>query len=371
MKISKETKKKLRSKLRTALEKQMRKQLQATSVRKSVAAELNREDFDFNDKEELAKFYRGALTGNWSHADAQYKTFKAMQKALGERLGTTGGFLVPPQLDNELIEYIRGKVAVRNVPGVRTYAMKSNVLQMPRLDTGASASWGGENETISSSAVEFGQVEMVLRKVVGKVAVSNELIEDADPSIVDLINRDLTDAVAEKVDQGLLEGTGGAEPLGLYYQPNIVWTDLSGTPDFDDFYDAIYQVRRRNHEITAWISHPRLENTLLKLRTGDSQYLRPYVEGVSGNEPRLPQLLGLPVIYTTNVSITGMPGTNESYCIGADWKQVIIGDRNGLRLSSSTDEAFSKDQTIVRAVYRVGLMLRHPEAVVVVKGIQA
>jgi len=371
MKISKKSKNKIRKRLIAKMEKAMQERIKATAKRKSSEPEFENQEFDSNDKEQMAKFYRGALTGDWRSANAQYKLYKRLNKAQAEGLGTTGGFLVPPEQDRTLIEYIRAKTVVRGMPGIRTYNMKSNILEMPRMDSGATASWGAENTAITSSAVNFGQVQMILRKCVGLVRISNELIEDADPSIVDMINRDLTEEVAKRVDIGLLEGTGGDQPLGIYYQPRINWTDLGSSPDFDDFYDALYQVRLHNHEVNAWVSHPRLENTLLKLRTGDSQYLRPYVEGVSGNEPRLPRLMGLPIYYTTNIPITGRDSTDDSYCIGADWSQIIIGDHNGLRLEASREDRFEYDQTTVRAVYRVGIMLRHPEAVVLIKGIDA
>lgn len=371
MKLSQKTRDNLRKSIHDKMRAKLQKQLKKTAVRKSVEAPKI-DSFDPNDKEALAKYYKGAITGDWRNADSEHKVYTKYRKALGENLGTTGGFLVPTEVDQSLIELVRAKTVVRSMPGVRTYAMKSNVLEMPRMDSGATAAWGGENETIASSALGFGQVSMVLRKCVGKVVIPNELIEDADPAIVDIVNRDLTLEIAKRTDLGYLEGSGGAQPLGLYYQPNITWTDLAGTsPDWDDFYNAMYQARLQNHELNAWVSHPRLENSLLKLRTGDSQYLHPYVNGTNGNQATMPTLLGLPISYTTNIPITSRPDSNESYCIGADWTQVVIGDRNGLRLEASRDEAFSRDQTVVRAVYRTGLMLRHPEAVVLIKGISA
>jgi len=367
MKLSEESKKALAKAIKTKTEHEIRERLKASAVRKSSGSSEDNEDKPIS----LAKYIRGAVMNVWTDADSEKREFQKMNKALAEGIGYTGGFLVPTQQDQTLIELIRAKTVVRGMPGVRVYSMNSNSMTMPRIDTGTSGAWGGENETIASSATTFGQISMVLRKYVGKVVIPNELIEDASPAVEDMVNRDLTEAVAKAVDIGYLEGTGGTQPTGIYYQPHVVSTDLSATIGYDDLWNAIYNIRLLNHEITGWTSHPRLENTLRKIKDGEGRYMYDGVTGVGNVSNKTPQLMGIPISYTTNIPITSRPSSNESYLIGADWSQLIIGERSGLRLEASRDEAFSRDQTVLRAVYRTDMALRHPEAFVVIKGIQA
>ena len=368
MPISEKTKQALVKTMKDKAEARLREHLKNTSVRKSHG---DPDTDGGKPKISLAKYIRGAIRGDWSNADVELKEFKAVNKALAEGIGYTGGFLVPVEQNRELIELIRAKTVVRGMPGVRTYSMNSNSMTMPRIDTGTSGTWGGENETIASTAATFGQIQLVLRKRVGKVVMSNELIEDASPAVEDLIRRDLVDSIALAVDLAYLEGTGGEQPTGIYNQTHVNSTDLSGTPGYDDLWNAIYRIRLQNHEINGWVSHPRLENTLRKLKDGNGLYIYDGI-GMSGSvSNKTPSLLGIPISYTTNIPITLRPASNESYLIGADWSQFIIGEKGTIKLEASRDEQFSKDQTVVRAVYRTDCALRHPEAFVVVKGIQA
>jgi len=368
--LSKKSKEKLKEALKAKTEEAIKSQLKKTSVRKSVGRVKVIKDED--DKINMAKYIRGHVMGNWTDANKEHKAYIRTNKALAEGIGYQGGFLVPTEQNRQMIEYIRDKTVVRNLPGVRVYTMNSNHMTIPRMDDGVTAAWGAENTAISSDSLAWGELNLILKKCVAKVVIPNELIADASPAIVDMVNRDLTKAVAEKCDLAYLEGTGGSQPLGIYYNPHINNTDLSASATFDTFHNAIYQVRLDKHDITDWVAHPRMENSLIKLKDGEGRYQ--YDGGLSGlmdTGNRVPRLCGFPVHYSTLIPITSRPDSNETYVIGADWSQFIIGEKGTLRLESSTDEAFSRDQTVIRAVYRTDCAIALPDAFVLIKGIQA
>lgn len=366
--LSEKTMEALAKAMKGKAKKRLDDHLKATGVRKSHG---DPDPKTGDTKISLAKYIRGAIRGDWTNADEEMKEFKKVNKALAEGIGYTGGFLVPVEQNRELIELIRAKTVVRSMPGVRTYSMNSNTMTMPRQDSGATAAWGGENKTIVSTAVTFGQLQLVLKKCVGKVVIPNELIEDASPAVEDLVRRDLVEAVSKAVDVSFLEGTGGTQPTGIYHQTHVISTDLSAAPTYDDLWNAIYNIRLQNHEITGWVSHPRLENTLRKIKDGNGLYIYDAPSGTGSISNKTPSLLGIPISYTTNLPITNRPSTSESYLIGADWSEFIIGEKGTIKLEASRDEEFSKDQTVIRAVYRTDCGLRHPKAFVVVKGLSA
>jgi HK97 family phage major capsid protein len=76
-------------------------------------------------------------------------------------------------------------------------------------------------------------------------------------------------------------------------------------------------------------------------------------------------LFGYPMRTSTQmVAPTAAPGNAvRSICFG-NWDDVMICRWGGLRLlaSDSSDDAFSKDQTHIRATMRVDVALRHPES---------
>ncbi len=326
-----------------------------------------------NQKEQLSlvKCLRGGLFGTWKDAKIEKQ---AIQKELGEELGTSGGFLVPTQISNELIELLRAESVVRKMPGIRTISMTSDQLEMGRIDAGPSTSWGGENTTIAEDAtMSFGMITLNLRKLVCLYETSRELIMDATVNVEDLIRAEMSESMALAEDLAALEGAGGTAPLGLYYHPRVNSTDLSATLDLDDISNAIYNVELNNGAVTAWASHPRLKNTLRKLKDSNGQYIFADEKTTLGGDKTFASISGIPFLTTTQVPITNRPSSNESYLVGGQWTNFLIGEKPGIRIESTTTggDSFTADQLWIKTVRRVDFALRHPETFVVVKGIQA
>jgi len=326
-----------------------------------------------NQKERLSliKCIRGGLYKNWDDAKIEKQ---AVQKELGEELGTAGGFLVPTQISNELIELLRAQTVVRKMPGVRTISMETDKLDMGRQDTGVSTSWGGENTTIAEdTTITFGKISLNLRKNVCLYEISRELIADARIGAESLVRTELSEGMALSEDLALLEGTGGTQPLGLYYHPRVNSTDLSGTLDLDNIADAIYAIEANNGMVTGWASHPRLKQTLRTLKDSNGQYLFADGKTILGGDASFSTISGIPFLPTTQVPITLRPGSGESYLVGGQWSNFIIGEKPGIRIESTMTggDSFTADQVWIKAVRRVDCALRHPETFVVVKGIAA
>ena len=319
----------------------------------------------------LVKCLRGSIYGNWTNATVEKQ---AIQKELGEDVSTAGGFLVPTQISNELIELLKAQTVVRQMPGVRTIPMDTDKLTMGRVDAGPAVTWGGENTTIAEdTTMTFGQISLTLRKAVCLYETSRELIVDAKVSAEGLIRQELADALALAEDKAFLEGAGGTSPLGLYYHPLVNSTDLSGTPDLDDISDALYNVELYNGIVDGWISHPRLKNTLRKLKDFNGQYIFADMKTTLGGDKTYASISGIPFLPSTQVAITAMPATGESYLVGGQWSNFIIGEKPGIRIESTDTggDAFTADQVWIKAVRRVDCALRHPKTFVVVKGMAA
>lgn len=332
-------------------------------VRKSSApdVEVTKENYSF------AKYLKGAITGDWTKAEEEKKIYKA----LNTTVGTEGGFLVPTQTSAEIIELLKAKAVVRSLPGVRVVDMDSKELEIGRIDSGPSITWGSENATISSdTSVEFGLVKLSLKKAVCLYPISRELIEFANASVDDLLKTELADALALAEDLAFLEGTGGNQPLGLYYHTAILNTDLSGALSYDDIAEAQMQVRAHNGEITAFVAHPKIEYALRTLKDSNGAYL--FRPSLSEDPGKVPSVAGVPVHYTSQIPTTNRPGSNETYMIGGQWSNFIIGQKGDIRIETTTQgaNAFEKDQVVIKAVRFVDCALRHPETFVRIVGIQ-
>ena len=344
--------------------------IKVSGIRKSagtpaVRVEVGEERYCFS------KYLYGGLSGQWEGAEQELKIYKALNVGIG----TSGGFLVPTITSTEIIELLKAKAVVRSMPGVRVLPMTTNAMDMGRVDTGPTITWGGESTTISEdTALVFGKVQLQLKKCVCLYKVSRELLKYGSPGVDALVKQELADALALAEDLAFLEGAGGTSPQGLYYHPLINNTDLSGVASFDNISDALYQVERYNGMVTGWVAHPRVRNSFRKLKDANGQYLHADGRTIAGGEKvEMPTLGGIPVAYTTQVPITLRPGSNETYIIGGQWNNMLIGEAEGIRIESTDTggDAFEYDQTWIKAVREVDMALRHPLTFVRVVGIQA
>lgn len=360
MKIKKSILRELKEAVATGI-----KKATTTDVRKSTGTVEVTAEHDENKDYSFVKYLKGMALHDWSDAPEELKLFKA----LNTQVGTEGGFIVPTQTSNKIIELLKDNAVVRNIPGVKVINMKSNSMEVGRLDTGPSITWGGENTTIASdTSVEFGLLTLKLKKAVCLYPMSREMIKYSNPSVEALLKSELAASIGLAEDLAFLEGIGGSQPLGLYYNTRILNTDLSAVGSYDDIYEAQMQVRNQKGEVSAWITNPTVEYTLRTLKDAEGRYLKNYD---AGGPDRVAKLGGVPVHYTTQVPNTLRPGSNESYILGGDWKNFIIGQSGTLRIETSTEagDSFAKDQLWIKVVHEVDCVLRHPETFVRIVGI--
>jgi len=344
-----------------------------TAVRKS-RGELPTDTIWDDKKFSIAKYIRGARDGNWREADYEKARFEEVNKQLSGATGVGGGFLAIPEYSAELIELLRAQAVVRST-GARSYPMNGNTLYFNRITGSSTGYWVAEGALKTSSHGSFGQASLVLKEVAGLVLVTNDLLEDASPSVDAIIKQDLVAQLSLAEDLAFIQGTGGAQPLGVYNDPLIPTVTLGGgngaVPTFDDLMNAMYAIEAANASYTGWLIHPRTKNTLRQLKDGNGQYLY-HLGDLSKAEPD--RLLGLPVFKSTQIPITltfGLSAATCSYIILGDWREFAIGEKAGagIVLDVSKERYFELDQTAIRAVRRVDCMVRQPNAFYIIRGV--
>ncbi|HUU94931.1 MAG TPA: phage major capsid protein [Phycisphaerae bacterium] len=318
----------------------------------------------------FTKYLKGAILGNWREADGEQEIFKA----LGRDSATAGGFFVPPQLSDEVIERLKATAVVRSMPGVRVVPMtRTDKLQINRVTGAPAVTWSGEAATLSEdTGLTFGQVTLELKKATVLYKLSRELLEEAGPEVDNLVRTEIAEQLAIEEDKVFLRGTGGLQPLGFLYHPGVLNTDLSARVGGDNIRDAIYQVRAQNSEITGFVADPVALAHLADEKDSNGRFIinengnlgspGTSVQGVM-------RLLNIPVKSTTQIGTGDYPGSTETFIVGGKWSDMLIGERPGLRIDTSEHVYFANDQIGLRIVKQVGMALRHPEAFVVIKGI--
>lgn len=305
----------------------------------------------------LGKILRGYMTGDWSNAELEMKAMSSTPSA--------GGVLIPAPLSARVIDIARNR-AVAFRAGAATVPMATSTLKLAKLTTDITAGWYAENATISEADAAFDSVTFTARKMATIVRVANELLEDAE-GVDAVIEESIGMAIALELDRVALRGSGTApEPRGVYNVASINTVTSVGTPaNYDKFVQGIYAVRGYNFEPNAIVYSSRTGESLAKLKTGLSGDNTPLVQPAD--------MAALAKLVTNSIPNNLGGGSNESFAILAQWNQLLIGLRREIRIeiSREADDAFHKDQTLIRATWRGDVQHPQPKAYCVLDDITA
>ena len=320
-----------------------------------------------------AKAFRGIVFGTWTDAERE-------KKALATTPDASGGVLVPTEQAREVIDLLRAATVFDRL-NVSRYTPTYAPFDVPKLIGGATGYMVGENADITASQPNFEQIRLQPNKAAGLVPISNALLRKADPVVNQIVENDLTAVIARLLDLQYLQGDGiGTNMTGVLNTAgvNSISMGTNGAPvTVDTLHDAVYAIETSNAAPTAWVMHPRTKNSLRKLKGTNGHYLLQPV--VTAGVPAT--LLGMPFFTTTQIPInlTAGTATNTSYILLGRWSEAIVAEWAGLQLEASREasyfdgttlqSAFSRDQTVIRAIVEVDFALRHAGAFCKITGI--
>lgn len=299
-------------------------------------------------------------------------------KALAAGVFTGGGALVPETFSSDFIELLLPNTVIGKM-GPDRQPLVNGSLTIPRMRTGASASYLGENVNISTTEPTFGQVVLKSRTLAAIIPVSNDLLRFSAQAERVVLNN-LIKSAAVTMDAAMIRNQGiGNAPKGIRYQlaaanaiaSNATINLANVTNDLGKLELALLN---NNHgmmpERTFWLMAPRARTYLHDLRDGNGNLAFP--------EVRDGKLRSMPLLMTTSIPINLGGGTDESevYLVHAD--DAIVGEDQNLEISSSNEAAYhdgsavvsawSLNQTSFRLVMRHDFALRYETAAAVLTG---
>lgn len=328
----------------------------------------------------MARFIRCLAAGK-GHVDSAHKFSEKnfgsddeVTKALAATDFVAGGAAVPPDFVEEIIEFLRPASVVRRLnPNV--LPMPSGSLTMPKQTGGAAASYVGENTNIPPSEQTTGQIKLSFKKLVTLVPISNDFLRFAMPASDSMVRDDIVAAMSQRSDLAFIRGDGASDtPKGIrnlaasgnVFAANATVNLANVTVDLGKMVLALENNNARMLR-PAWIFTPRTKQYLMTVRDGNGNYVF-RDEMLGGN------LWGYPYATSTQIPNT-LGGGTESEVYLADMSEVIIGDSTNLLIDASSEAAyhdganvqaaFSKDQTVIRAISEHDINLRHDFSVAV------
>lgn len=245
--------------------------------------------------------------------------------------------------------------------------MPSDVVLFPKRTAGTSAAWVSENSAISPADPSATQVTVTAKKLAGAVVVSSELLQDSIVSIADWIAAELALSISNAVEAAAWLGNPSNAPgvAGLVstytggllagsaatYAGSLV-TAAGDTPDEvtkANLLAMMAKLPQHSRQGAAWFCSPYFFATCMQaldLNQGGSV-------GLSSGMGMT--FLGSPVVFTDQLP-SAADSTGAVMCLyGNLANSSIYGTRAGIELASSDQVNFLSDQTVIRAIARVGI----------------
>lgn len=287
-----------------------------------------------------------------------------------------GSAVAPP----EHVQWFFDRLSAASVmlaSGIRQIRTSQHQLAVPVLVDDVAAGWTAEGAEITLSDPDLAVVTATPRKLGALTLMSNEIVDDSIPAILELVGDSITRSLGLKLDLGMLEGSGTAPEIrGLRNQSGIqtvsMGTNGAALTNLDPFAEAIGQLDGANAgAMRAIVMSPRNWTALSKIKeaTGSNKPVLTSDVDPAGAIRRA--IYGVPVFLTSQLSTTETQGSastaNSIYVY--DTQQVVSVMRKDISIVTSSDWKFSADQTAVRGIVRADLVLPNPEAVVRIAGV--
>ena len=266
-----------------------------------------------------------------------------------ETSGTTGGYLVPPELRDDLMDDVADGAAVR--PRATVVKMDSRTLLLPVLDatTAPSASgvapfWGGmqlqfipEGLTRLETEPKYRQLSLTAADLGGYALCSRPLMQDG-VNLESWLRHTFARSLAWYEDWYFINGQGAGQPVGIINAGCKVTTTRNTTSHFkiNDAQNMMASLYAAGEE-PVWLMTRAAGTDLVSFT------------GWIPNGPLI--LYGSEILVTLKQPALGTAGD----VIYADLSFYVIGDRGEVLIDVSHDEptAFKNNQDAWRIVERV------------------
>ena len=351
-------------------------ELQA-SIEKRAWADVPGVD-EGKDKFSLCKAINAIATKSWADAGYEKEVIDAAtgKKTMSAGTDTAGGYLIPTQAIQSVIELLRNNLVVKELGATMLNDLVGIPVEIPKVTSGSTAQWIDENATITPTQLALGQVKLNPKGLAAMTQLSNRLLALSVPSAEALVRQDLAQTLAEALDLAALRGTGVAgQPLGVANTPGIgsvnfdTGTGYITNPGWEALYDMEGVLADANalKGNVGYAFHPNFKRNLSKVRAAahaatamDGDFLLN-----PANDAQLKALLGYNFKQTTQIPITLGAGSDTEVYMG-NWADLLIGQWVGLSIMASQEAgtAFVTNQTWVRMVTDVDVAVRRPESFV-------
>ena len=286
--------------------------------------------------------------------------FRNISNVLQEGNDQQGGYLVPVEYDNRLIDVLNEENIMRSLA---TKITTSGEHKINIAATKPAAAWIEEGGALTFGDATFDQIMMDAYKLHVAIKVTEELLYDAAFNLEGYIIDQFGKALANAEEDAFLNGDGKGKPMGVFDTTNggqYNTTTSTANISADDIINLVYTLKRPYRKSAAFITNDKTLASLRKLKDNNGAYL--WQPALTAGEPD--RLFGY-AIHTSQFAPEASAG--KAAMAFGDFSYYNIGDR-GSRSMQELKELFAGNGMVGYVMKeRVDGRLILPEAVQILK----
>jgi HK97 family phage major capsid protein/HK97 family phage prohead protease len=296
--------------------------------------------YDPNSSEPRHAFNRYLRDGAHALNEAEYRALQA-------DIDTVGGYLVAPtEMANEIIAALDNAVYIRQL--ARTFKLETaESLGAPALDDDfGDPTWASELSSGSAdNTMSLDKRQIFPHPIARRIKVSNKLLRMSTLAPETFVKERMTAVMGTVLENAYMNGTGQNQPLGLF-TPSAMgintdrdYTSESTTVKIDDLIGMVGTLKAQYRKNATWLISRPLETQLLKLKSGDGDYLLRKDLTVGPNQT----MLGFPALVSEYVPSTFTTG--KYIAILGDLKYYWIADALNMQIQRLVELYAETNQT--------------------------
>jgi HK97 family phage major capsid protein len=278
---------------------------------------------------------------DWARGRVDDNALRQVQAAMHRESDTDGGFLVPEQIDREIIRILGTVSVMRQIATVRSIG--AGTLRRPIQTQGAAGGWVGERDARpETTAPKFMEQTIDTHEMYANPAATQLLIDDAFFNIETWLPQEVNVTFDELEGAAFISGNGVLKPMGLLSYSTVLagswaWGSVThvisgGAADFaaTDPADALINLQTALKPgylgNARWLMNRATQAKVRLFKDGNDQYL--WAPGLQAGVPAT--LLGHPISADDNMPNVGA-GTLP-IAFGDFRRAYLILDRIGTRV---------------------------------------
>lgn len=280
---------------------------------------------------------------------------EVMERAMSATPGSKGGYMV--NIENMgFIDILRNRSVALRMGARQISGLVGNVT-FPRQTGKATVTWqGGEGTSVSATDQALGQLSMTPKTAIAITDVSEQLLRQATPSAEQFVMADLAaDIAIDGVDNAVINGTGGSQPLGIKNTTGITSGQDAASATYAKIL-AFVSTAGSNNAIRGnpgWVTNTAGAAKLMQVQRFTSTDTPLWTGNMLDG-----QLVGFNAMSSEQLAANNL--------IFGSWDEVVIGDWGVLELSTDNGGTrFNQAQVGIRALWMVDVLVRYPQAFVV------